>query len=47
MKVTSGILSEAQMAGELVALPEMLLGFGIRKVEAYFGFGCYGPMDEL
>jgi hypothetical protein len=47
MKVTSGILSEAQMAGELAALPEMLLGFGIRQVEAFFGFGCDGPMDEL
>ena len=47
MKVTSGILSEVQMAEELAALPEMLLDFGVRQVEAYFGFGCDGPMDEL
>src|ERR1041385_3093740 len=47
MEVTSGILSPDVMAHELSALPSMLQQLGVVEVEAFFGFGCAGPMDEL
>jgi hypothetical protein len=47
MEVTSGILTADVMSRELDALPSMLQQLGVVEVEAFFGFGCVGPMDEL
>ena len=46
-EVTSGILSSSVMDSELAALPSTLANLGVDEVEAFFGFGCAGSMDEL